>query len=768
MSTVGFATLDIVPSVKGLAGQLQQQTTGPMAAAGRTGGSQFGTAAGASAGSTFKTKFASGLKGFSPLAAIGGTAALVGVFKNAIGGASGLAESANKINVVFGDAAAEVNKFSDSASESLGQSDLQARNAAASFGIYGKAAGLAGTDLAGFSTGLTSLASDLASFYDTSVEEAIQAIGSGLRGEAEPLRAYGVLLDDASLRQEALKQGLIETTKTALTPQNKVLASNALILAQTKVAQGDFANTSDGLANSSRALAAQYADLETELGKKLLPATQAFVTFLKDDALPALSSVGGFASDVASAFKDLPTPIKQATAAFVGLKIASAVGLSGLAAGAVAGLSSQFLLLRVRVSLASDAFILARANGAGLGAVFAGIGAGATGAAVGLKALSLAIAPIAIVTAAISIFSAYKKGQDEAAAATDGFRSTLEERTAAITADTRAEAANQLEKAGALEAAKKLGISLSDVTDAALGNEDAIKRITARYAELKGQGLTGDQTDELITLGIAVQKTSDALGDGVAEQKRLNEATKETDSSTGSVTRSFQGSTVVVDTYAKSINKAKDALQKLIDKEKTRATNAIQEGRDRISLRSITQIARKEAEDGKRTLEGGTYAGDKNMGALLDLADQWANSVPKVTNAKGAYEDIRRKFIDVAEDMGATEDKAKSLADQLLKVPKNAPVRFQSKGYQERVAEIEHLKELLKSGFSAELQYDSPRSVYAASHPTTPTAPTDPRGVAPRGGVNFNGPINVTANSYDDFIGKVQKKKQRAGLGGRP
>src|SRR5574343_101163 len=73
-------------------------------------------------------------------------------------------------------------------------------------------AGLAGDDLVQFSTGFVGLASDLALFNNTTPEQAIQAIGAALRGESEPLRAYGVLLDDATMRQKALELGLIETT----------------------------------------------------------------------------------------------------------------------------------------------------------------------------------------------------------------------------------------------------------------------------------------------------------------------------------------------------------------------------------------------------------------------------------------------------------------------------------------------------------------------------------------------------------------------------
>lgn len=196
------------------------------------------------------------------------------------GMASDLAETHAKTGEIFGTMSDEVIAWSKTTAQSMGQSQQTALDAAATFGIFGKAAGLTGEDLADFSLDFAALASDLASFNNTSPEQAIDAIGAALRGESEPLRAYGVLLDDASLRQEALKLGLIETTKEALTPQQKVLAAQALIYAQTTVAQGDFARTSDGLANSQRILTAKMKDLGTELGVVLLPLAQKLVEWI--------------------------------------------------------------------------------------------------------------------------------------------------------------------------------------------------------------------------------------------------------------------------------------------------------------------------------------------------------------------------------------------------------------------------------------------------------------------------------------------------------
>jgi hypothetical protein len=228
--------------------------------------------------------------------ALAAATAAVGAFaiKIAVDGvkaASDLSESVSKVGVLFGDSASKIEAFAESAAASLGQTKQQALDAASTFAIFGSSAGLAGDDLVKFSTDFTTLASDLASFNNTSPEDAIQAIGAALRGETEPLRRYGVLLDDASLRQAALSLGIIRTTKEALTPQQKVLAAQELIYQQTSAAQGDFQRTSDGLANSQRILNAQLANIRTEIGEALLPMVLKLTQIFTNNVLPVIQSV---------------------------------------------------------------------------------------------------------------------------------------------------------------------------------------------------------------------------------------------------------------------------------------------------------------------------------------------------------------------------------------------------------------------------------------------------------------------------------------------
>ena len=224
-------------------------------------------------------------------AAIGAAVGAVGAFAyKAIQAASDFDEAINKNKVVFGAISKEVEAFARTANTALGLSETAALKAAGTFAIFGKSAGLAGKNLSDFSLDLVTLAADLASFNNTSVDDAITALGSALRGEAEPLRKYGVLLDDATLKAAATELGIYSGSK-ALTAQQKVLAAQKVIFDQTGDAQGDFGRTSDGLAAQQKILGATFDDIQQKLGKAFLPIFLKVVTYLNDNVVPVFERV---------------------------------------------------------------------------------------------------------------------------------------------------------------------------------------------------------------------------------------------------------------------------------------------------------------------------------------------------------------------------------------------------------------------------------------------------------------------------------------------
>lgn len=258
--------------------------------------------------------------------------------KQSINAASDLNEEISKSEQIFGKQAGVIQKFASGAATSLGQSKQVALDAASTFGLIGQKAGLSGKETAAFSKQFVTLSSDLASFNNTTPEEAITAIGAAMRGESEPIRKYGVLLDDATLRARAVKMGLIATVKEGLTPQQKALAASQEILAQTTKAQGDFARTSDGAANKSRIITAQVENLKASLGQALLPAYQA--------VLSAMSKFVGFATEH-------PTAVKVLVGVIAGL--AAAV----LAASAATKVYNAAMMIQKGVMVAYQAVIAA-------------------------------------------------------------------------------------------------------------------------------------------------------------------------------------------------------------------------------------------------------------------------------------------------------------------------------------------------------------------------------------------------------------------------
>ncbi len=266
------------------------------------------------------------------------TLPIVGAGVKALGMASDMSEAQNKVEVVFGDMSGSIEDFASTASESLGLSQTEALEAAGTYGNLFTAMEI-GPDLAAdMSTGLVTLASDLASFNNIDPSVALEKLRSGLTGETEPLKTLGVNLNQAMLEAKAMEMGLVtmteagmekateanfkltqatdeyqkaldkygpladETTKAQiklwkaqekydktmegsaepLTAAQKAQAAYALIMEQTTNAQGDFARTSDGLANSQRIVSAQFKDIVTTMGQELLPIGLQVVTFVKD------------------------------------------------------------------------------------------------------------------------------------------------------------------------------------------------------------------------------------------------------------------------------------------------------------------------------------------------------------------------------------------------------------------------------------------------------------------------------------------------------
>lgn len=204
------------------------------------------------------------------------TAAAAGLSVKAIGLSSDARETASAFSTVFGPAARGVQKDLNNLTKRFGLYNPELQDAARQFGVFAKAANIAKDELPGFSTDLVQAGLDLSSFYNTDPGETFQALQSGLSGEAEPLRKFGIFISDASMKAQAATMGLGDE----LTEQQKVLVRHALIMKSLGDAQGDLARTSAGFANQQRGATGRVKTFLTMLGGPLTTAaTGAFRGF---------------------------------------------------------------------------------------------------------------------------------------------------------------------------------------------------------------------------------------------------------------------------------------------------------------------------------------------------------------------------------------------------------------------------------------------------------------------------------------------------------
>lgn len=185
--------------------------------------------------------------------------------------ASDLEETLSKVDVVFGGNADSIKDWASTAVEQMGLAEETALSAAATYGNMADGMGLTADQGAEMAKSLTQLSADLASFNNTSQETAQIALNSIFTGETETLKQYGIVMTEANLEQFAMQQGLSKTV-SEMNQAEKVQLRYNYVLANTTNAQGDFARTSDSVANQTRMAKEQLKQAAAALGQNLVPA----------------------------------------------------------------------------------------------------------------------------------------------------------------------------------------------------------------------------------------------------------------------------------------------------------------------------------------------------------------------------------------------------------------------------------------------------------------------------------------------------------------
>ena len=232
--------------------------------------------------SRFRTLSSTGIGGALTGRGIGAGIAGVGIgvgvaatLKAGYTTAVNLGEQLNKNRVVFGSYAEDlINFFVKGAPQALGQTEAQVLEATGTFGNLFKNLGLGERDVFNFSTSLTALGSDLASFNNTPVDEALTALRAGLTGESEPLKKFGIDVSDAALKHEAMLLG-ISDGKSVLDAATKAQAAYSVIIKSAGDAQYDFARTAGEGANAARIRKASIDQLAATIMGYFVPAVTA-------------------------------------------------------------------------------------------------------------------------------------------------------------------------------------------------------------------------------------------------------------------------------------------------------------------------------------------------------------------------------------------------------------------------------------------------------------------------------------------------------------
>ena len=301
------------------------------------------------------------------------TLPLLGIGTAATKMAMDAVESENLFEVAMGAVAGDARKWSEETSKALGLNAYNVRNNMATYNAMLTSMGLTSDESLKMSEGLTQLSYDMASFYNLKPEEAFDKLKSGISGEAEPLKALGILVNDNTIKTYAYANGIAKQGEQ-LTEAQKVQARYGAIMEATKNAQGDLARTMDSPTNKLRIMKEQAQQIGIQFGQILIPILEKLISIIKPlmDRFQGLSKeqqemivkialvaaavgpllliVGKVVSiigTISTAFGAVSGAMAAAGGASgaVGAAIAAITGPVGIAIAAIAGFIAIFVLL---------------------------------------------------------------------------------------------------------------------------------------------------------------------------------------------------------------------------------------------------------------------------------------------------------------------------------------------------------------------------------------------------------------------------------------
>jgi hypothetical protein len=313
---------------------------------------------------------------------------------------------------------------------------------------------------------------------------------------------------------------------------------------------------------------------------------------------------------------------------------------------------------------------------------------GLSNTALGAMTGSLAGPWGAAIGAGVGLMFDLSTNTDKFVVSSQALAETLDQQTGEVTKNTKAWAANELLKQGVLAAAKDLGISLEDVTDAALGNELAIERVgralqaaKSGFYDAEGRTIVGAET--LQKYAENSHLVEDAIGDTNGALAEGRESLLLTGEAVGTTARKFHKAAEEVDYFAIAVGNLDAKLDK------------------RASLRdyeaAIDAVGRAARENGK-TLDINSEKGRDNQ-ATLDALAATISGVSETMTGTARTEFLkqgREDFVDAAIKLGRTRGEARKLAKELGLVGLiNAKPAVKPEGFAKAHSEIDKLDDQL-------------------------------------------------------------------------
>lgn len=284
------------------------------------------------------------------------TVAIVGVGAAAFKMGSDFIESTNKVDVAFGESAKSVKKWSKTTLEAFGIAEGTALDLASGYGDMATSMGLPQEAAATMSEKLTGLAGDLASFKNIGIDQANTALTAVFTGETESLKKLGIVMTQVNLQEYAASQG-IKTKIKDMSQSEQVQLRYNYVMEKTKNAQGDFARTSDGAANSTRVATESVKEASATIGIMLAP---------------IVAKAAQYIANLAKKFANLDDGTKKIILVVLGLiavispmafLISGIAAIVGVATGVTMGLGAAFTFLTSPIGLVILAIVAVIAIG---------------------------------------------------------------------------------------------------------------------------------------------------------------------------------------------------------------------------------------------------------------------------------------------------------------------------------------------------------------------------------------------------------------------